>query len=229
MNNKENLLCGAFLKKMRQEKGWTLEKISEETKILLSILKDLENDEYKNLPPPIYLKGMIKKYADFLKLDNEKVLSFYQKSNGRNLSSGKYDLPPKNRFLTYQSKFSSFFKNICPKILKYFLWGSILFYFLYEASFFILPAKIILFSPDSDFTTNQQELVIYGKIIRGKRFFIKDREISFGEDGVFNEEIVLTPGLNNIQFKVVNILGYETILIRQIIYTVTEELNVNNN
>jgi len=219
MNDKENLLCGAFLKKMRQEKGWSLEKVSEETKILLSILKNLENDEYENLPPPVYLKGMIKKYANFLKLDKEKVLGLYQKSNGRNLSSGKYDLLPKNRFLTYQSKFISFSKNICPKILKCFFWGFILFYFIYEASFFILPSKIILYSPDRDSTTNQAELIISGKVIRGKRFFIKDQEISFEKDGSFNERIVLAPGINNIQFRAVNILGYETLLVRQIIYT----------
>ena len=219
MNDKESLLCGAFLKKMRQEKGWSLEKVSDETKILLSILKNLENDEYENLPPPVYLKGMIKEYANFLKLDQEKVLQLYQKSNGRNLSSGKYDLLPKNRFLTYQSKFISFFKNVCPKILKYLFWGFILFYFIYEASFFILPAKIILYSPDRDFTTNQVELVISGKVIRGKRFFMKDQEISFEENGLFNEKIILAPGINNIQFRAVNILGYETILVRQIIYT----------
>ena len=219
MNDKESLLCGAFLKKMRQEKGWSLEKVSDETKILLSILKNLENDEYENLPPPVYLKGMIKEYANFLKLDQEKVLQLYQKSNGRNLSSGKYDLLPKNRFLTYQSKFISFFKNVCPKILKYLFWGFILFYFIYEASFFILPAKIILYSPDRDFTTNQVELVISGKLIRGKRFFMKDQEISFEENGLFNEKIILAPGINNIQFRAVNILGYETILVRQIIYT----------
>lgn len=219
MNDKESLLCGAFLKKMRQEKGWSLEKVSEETKILLSILKNLENDEYENLPPPVYLKGMIKKYANFLKLDKEKVLGLYQKSNGRNLSSGKYDLLPKNRFLTYQSKFISFSKNICPKILKCFFWGFILFYFIYEASFFILPSKIILYSPDRDSTTNQAELIISGKVIRGKRFFIKDQEISFEKDGSFNERIVLAPGINNIQFRAVNILGYETLLVRQIIYT----------
>ncbi|MCK4805911.1 MAG: helix-turn-helix domain-containing protein [Candidatus Pacebacteria bacterium] len=222
MNDKESLLCGAFLKKMRQEKGWSLEKVSEETKILLSILKDLENDEYENLPPPIYLKGVIKKYANFLKLDKEKVLGFYQKSNGRNLSSGKYDLLPKNRFLTFQSKFLSFFKNIGPKILKYLFWGFILFYFIYEASSFILPAKIILDSPDRDFTTNQAELLIIGKVIRGKRFFIKDQEVSFEENGSFNERIVLAPGINNIQFRAVNILGYETVLVRQIIYTIIE-------
>ena len=149
-------------------------------------------------------------------------LGLYQKSNGRNLSSGKYDLLPKNRFLTYQSKFISFFKNICPKILKFLFWGLVLFYFIYEASFFILPAKIILYSPDRDFTTNQAELVIAGKVIRGKRFFIKDQEISFEGNGLFNERIVLSPGTNNIQFRVVNILGYETVLVRQIIYTVVE-------
>lgn len=219
MNDKESLLCGAFFKKMRQEKGWSLEKVSEETKILLSILKDLENDEYENLPPPVYLKGMIKEYANFLKLDKEKALNLYQKSNGRNLSSGKDDLLPKNRFLTYQSKFISFFKNVCPKILKYFFWGFVLFYFIYEASFFILPSKIILYSPNRDLTTDQAELVISGKIIRGKRFFIKDQEISFEEHGLFNEGIVLTPGINNIQFRAANILGYETVLVRQIIYT----------
>ncbi len=227
MNNKENLSCGALFKKTRQEKGWTLEKVSEETKILLSALKDLENDEYKNLPPPVYLKGMIKKYADFLKLDNEKVLEIYQKSNGRNLSSGKYDLFPKNRFSIYQSRIASFFKNVCPKILRYLFWGFVLFYFIYEASFFILPAKIILYSPNSDFTTHEQELIISGKVIRAKRFFIKDQEISFKEDGTFNEKIILAPGLNNIQFEAVNILGYSTSLIRQIIYTTTEESNLN--
>jgi len=61
--------------------------------------------------------------------------------------------------------------------------------------------------------------VISGKVIRGKRFFIKDQEISFEENGSFNERIILSPGTNNIQFRAVNILGYETVLVRQIIYT----------
>lgn len=220
---KESLLCGAFLKKVRQEKGWTLEKISEETKILFSVLKDLENDEYENLPPPVYLKGMIEKYAAFLKLDKGKVLGLYQKSNGRNLSSGKYDLPPKNRFLVCQSKFVSFFKNVCPKMLKYFFFGFILFYFIYEASFFILPAKIILYSPERDFTTDEAELTIFGRVVRGKTLFIKNQEISFEENGIFNEKIILVPGFNNIEFKAINILGHPTVLIRQIIYTPVEE------
>lgn len=220
--NKETLSCGTFLKQVRQERGLSLEKVSEETKILLSTLEALENDEYKSLPPPVYLKGMIKKYAYFLKLDEDKVLDLYQKSNGRNLFSGKYDKPPKNRFSVCQSKFISFFKNSCPRILRGLFWALILLYFIYEASFFILPAKIILYSPANDFTTSQPELIISGKVIRTKMLFINNQEIAFEKDGSFNEKIILSPGVNNIEFNTVNVLGYSTILTRQIIYTPVE-------
>lgn len=222
MNNNENLSCGAFLKKVRQEKGWSLEKVSEETKILIATLKDLENENYDNLPPPIYLKGIVKKYAAFLKLDEDQVLGMYQKSNGRNWSAGKYDLPPKNKFLDSRYNLSSFGRKTGSKILKYGFWALILFYFIYEASFFVLPAKIILYSPNADFTTHQEQLAISGKLVRGKRLFIKDEEVSFNEQGVFNEKIILDSGINNIQFRAINVLGYETVLMRHIIYTEME-------
>lgn len=214
----EKISCGTFLKQIRHEKGLSLQKVSEETKILSSIIKNLENDEYESLPPPAYLKGILEKYAQYLKLDKEKVLELYRKSNGRNLSSGKDDKFPENKFLEFQLKPGLDFKNILVKFLKGFFIGLILAYFIYEASFFILPAKIILYSPASDFTTHQSELIISGKTIRTKILFINNQEIFLGKRGEFNEKIVLTPGLNKIEFKATDILGRPTTLIRQIIY-----------
>jgi hypothetical protein len=214
----ESLSCGGFLKQSRLDQGYSIEKVSEETKILSSIIKNLEDDCYENLPPPVYLKGVIIKYAHFLKLDTEKTINLYQRSNGRNLFSGKNDIPPKNRFFISQPKIFLFIKNFIPKFLRFFFWGLILLYFLYEASFFVLPAKIILYSPSDDFTTNQRELEISGKVIRGKMLFIKDQEISFQDNGEFKDKIVLNPGLNNIEFKAINALNHYTLLTRQIIY-----------
>jgi len=216
--SEETISCGGFFKKMRLDKGYSVEKVSEETKILASIIKDIENDAYENLPPPVYLRGIIKEYASFLKLDKEKILALYQKSNGRNLSSGKNDLPPKNRFFINESKFFLFIKSFLPKLLKWIFWILVLLYFLYEASFFILPAKIILYSPVEDFTTNQPELEISGKVIRAKMFLIKDKEIYFEKNGEFNDKIMLVPGLNNIEFKAINVLNHDTSIWRQIIY-----------
>ena len=215
----KTLSCGELLKKTRLDKGYNIEKVSEETKILSSIIKDLENDNYENLPPSVYLKGVIKKYAQFLKLDKEKMITLYQQSNGRNLSSGKNDLPPKNRFFIHQSKLFLFIKNFFPKLLRWTFWGLVLLYFIYEVSFFVLPAKIILYSPTSDFTTDKAELEISGKVIRGKMLFIKNREIYFQENGEFNDQIILNPGLNNIEFEALNALNHRTSLVRQIIYT----------
>jgi hypothetical protein len=215
----ESLSCGGFLKQSRLEQGYSIEKVSEETKILSSIIKSLEEDCYENLPPPVYLKGVIIKYAHFLKLDTEKIINLYQRSNGRNLFSGKNDIPPKNRFFINQPKIFLFIKNFIPRFFRFLFWGLILLYFLYEASFFILPAKIILYSPSADFTTDQRELEISGKVIRGKMLFIKDQEISFQDNGVFRDKIILSPGLNNIEFKAINALNHHTLITRQVIYS----------
>ncbi|MFA5351311.1 MAG: helix-turn-helix domain-containing protein, partial [Candidatus Omnitrophota bacterium] len=59
---------GARLKKIRQEKGLSLEEVRKKTKIHLNILKAIEGDSLTNLSP-IYLKGFLKIYCNFLGLD----------------------------------------------------------------------------------------------------------------------------------------------------------------
>jgi len=59
---------GARLKKLRLEKGLTLEEVHKRTKIHLNILKSIEEDNFVNLNP-IYIKGFIKIYCRFLGAD----------------------------------------------------------------------------------------------------------------------------------------------------------------
>lgn len=60
--------AGARLKKIRQEKGLSLEDIQKKTKIHLNVLRAIEGDSISNLSP-IYLKGFIKIYCGSLGLD----------------------------------------------------------------------------------------------------------------------------------------------------------------
>ncbi|MDD5196183.1 MAG: RodZ domain-containing protein [Candidatus Omnitrophota bacterium] len=64
--NREPL--GVRLKKIRQEKGLSLEEVRKKTKIHLNILKAIEGDSLTNLSP-VYLKGFLKIYCNFLGLD----------------------------------------------------------------------------------------------------------------------------------------------------------------
>jgi cytoskeleton protein RodZ len=71
---------GARLKKLRLEKGISLEEVQKKTKIHLDILKSIEDDSLVNLNP-VYIKGFVKIYCGFLGVDPGEYLSGY-KENG---------------------------------------------------------------------------------------------------------------------------------------------------
>ena len=60
--------AGARLKKIRQERGLTLEDVQKKTKIHLNVLRAVEGDSLSNLSP-VYLKSFIKLYCKYLGLD----------------------------------------------------------------------------------------------------------------------------------------------------------------
>lgn len=61
---------GTKLKKIRLEKGFTLEEVQKKTKIHLNILKAIEEDGIVNLSP-IYLKGFLKIYCNLLGVNSQ--------------------------------------------------------------------------------------------------------------------------------------------------------------
>ena len=74
------------LKKIRQEKGLSLEEAQKKTKIHLSILKAIEGDGLTNLSP-IYLKGFIKIYCKFLGVDPKEYIPDYKEAVSAPLSA----------------------------------------------------------------------------------------------------------------------------------------------
>lgn len=70
---------GARLKKIRLEKGLALEEVHKKTKIHLSILKAIEEDSTMSLNP-IYIKGFLKIYSNFLGQDPKDYTSGYPES-----------------------------------------------------------------------------------------------------------------------------------------------------
>ena len=72
-------LIGEVLKKRREELGLDLREISQTLKIKYSYLKALEDDDLKELPAEVYVKGYINEYAKILNLDPEPLLDAYNK------------------------------------------------------------------------------------------------------------------------------------------------------
>ena len=69
----------ALLKNRREDLNFSLETVSDQTKIRIEYLKDLEEAKYDEFPSEVYLKGFLKTYARFLNLDNSLVQALYRR------------------------------------------------------------------------------------------------------------------------------------------------------
>lgn len=89
-SSKSNMLTpGKILAHYREKRGYSLEQIAEATKIPLDQLKAIESDNYGDEDTQVFLRGFIKNYSDYLKLDTEKVLAIYRRTLATKNDSSK--------------------------------------------------------------------------------------------------------------------------------------------
>jgi transcriptional regulator with XRE-family HTH domain len=68
---------GAALAERRKVRGMTVEKVAQILKIRIPYLKAMEKGEWSELPGDVYARGFVKRYAQFLGLDGDKLLAPY--------------------------------------------------------------------------------------------------------------------------------------------------------
>ena len=68
-------LLGEFLKQKRLDKNFTLEKLSQKTKISVNILKCLEANDYDHLPSAAYIKGFVQSYVKVLGIPQDEAIN----------------------------------------------------------------------------------------------------------------------------------------------------------
>lgn len=71
---------GALLKKVREYKAFTLEKLSEITKINSYYISAIERMDGENLPAAVFIRGYVGQIAKVLGLDEKKVSDSYMKT-----------------------------------------------------------------------------------------------------------------------------------------------------
>lgn len=68
---------GEYLKYEREKRGISLEEISAQSGLTVSILKALENEDYDFLPELVYVKGYIRVYCSTIGADAEQALKLF--------------------------------------------------------------------------------------------------------------------------------------------------------
>lgn len=73
---------GETLRQARAHRNVTLREAEADTRINRHHLAALEDEDFGALPPKIYSRGIVRKYADYLGLDAGKVLDMYREADG---------------------------------------------------------------------------------------------------------------------------------------------------
>jgi transcriptional regulator with XRE-family HTH domain len=68
---------GQLLREGRENKGLSLAEVEEDTRIRQAQIQALEEEDYGKLPSGIYLKGLLRNYAQYLGLDLTEVMRLY--------------------------------------------------------------------------------------------------------------------------------------------------------
>jgi len=85
---------GEYLRKLRTEKGVSLEDVAKETNIRLNYLQAIENDQTDRIPSAAQAKGFTRLYAAYLGVQSRDVFAEVEKLNSPEKSALKPEIPP---------------------------------------------------------------------------------------------------------------------------------------
>lgn len=203
---------GTKLKAARRKMDLTLEQAEEATKIRQKYLKAIESDNWNEFPSRIYVYGFIKKYAEFLELEGNKVLEEFKAEFGQN----RPNFTPRKQ------------ESILDRIVitpKFIIWLLVtvlvafaLGYVGFSAQKISRPPEIEILSPKEDVST-AKEIIIEGKTLDTAVVEINNQLVNVDDKGYFQQKTVLNEGVNIFEIVAKSRIGKEQLKTLKILYT----------
>jgi cytoskeletal protein RodZ len=92
---------GIRLRELREAKGASLDDIARSTRVGRGYLEALEADSLADLPSPVFVKGFIRAYCEFVEASPDEALGLYREATGETLKldrlQGRTHAPPSRR------------------------------------------------------------------------------------------------------------------------------------
>jgi len=197
---------GEILRSARLKKKISLDQAEEETKVRVKYLEALEQGHYEALPSDVYAQGFLTKYVDFLELDKTEMLNRFKAERG-NVSHNSGFLPVAR---LRQSRFYFTPRTLVVIGVALVLVG-VLGYIIYSVRSFTLPPNLQISSPTGGEILKEDTVNIIGKTDVGVNLKINNQTVMLDDNGNFNQEVKLNPGLNTFEVQVTNRLKKNTV------------------
>jgi cytoskeleton protein RodZ len=211
---------GDILEQRRLSLGIAIERVALETGVQARYLRAIELGQAKQLPPEIYVRGFIKTYARYLRLDESAALEQWERERGiaKHLSKPTATVQLRKTFPDR--------RPLLPRLrLTPVVWRTSLIALVIVASLLYVwlsvtslgrPPKLVLVEPTSDQTVTHSSIVVVGETRAEAELTINGQPVFVDAEGHFRETVSLQAGLNQIAIVAKNKLGRDTTIVRNI-------------
>lgn len=183
---------GELLREARLSQSISTHEAALELRLKPEILEALEKEDWKSLPDPAYVRGFIKNYSNFLKLDSARLLALYR---------GQYDEKkfPKRPSLIDAKKRLMFTPNKLSPLA--FLMATVIFlsYLVIQYTSVLSAPKLVIYTPQDDTSTTASIIEISGNTEKDTTVSIDGQLVAVDSSGNFNYQLKLEEGKNIIE------------------------------
>ncbi|MBI4363497.1 MAG: DUF4115 domain-containing protein [Candidatus Doudnabacteria bacterium] len=197
-----------YLKQIRGKLNLDLKTVSVLTQIKESYLKALEEADYNRLPAEVYVKGFLKSLADLYHIKEAILIEQYEK---------EYGFEPKTKIATKSAGWPIYLTPKTIVVITMVLLGlSGVIYIGLQVRSVLAPPLLVISDPPGDLSLAGNSLVVAGRAEIGADVAINSQTVLTDKNGVFNENIILSSGINIIEITAKNKFGKESRVIRTI-------------
>ncbi len=227
--------AGEILKAKRIGLKYDINYISDNLKIRSKYIEAIEDNDYSAFSSPLIIKGFIKNYAKFLKLNPENILAIYRRDFDDNFHNATQVGEKKKKSVKRSEGLKNFVIFFNPSILWWlfalFVFIGFFIFLFTELKGYIQNPKLSISSPQNNQVFNSPELIISGTITPGDNLYINNTKIyNIDTNGNFNYTFDLTNVSNTINIKTVNYFNRSTeVTLHETLDNITTSTNGNLN
>lgn len=208
------LTLGEKMRRLREERRLSLNEVSRATRIQVKYLESLEGGFYNDLPADVYVRGFLRSYADFLGVNENIFLKLYSKEVEikKNLEKNKNpqeDWKKERKELVNVSSFV-----FTPRVLIIGVVSIIVLaictYLYKEIGSFSNEARLVILSPENNFSTEENSVLVEGATDRDAIIYINGKSVTVDDNGKFKENLTIQAGPNTINVRAVNKFNKES-------------------
>lgn len=192
---------GQILREARDKKSLSLDEAEKATKIRKKILVLLEESNWKDLPSPTFVKGLLKNYGLFLGLDTKKLLAFFRR---------EYDEPKVQKHLV-TSKSSGLKIRFTPQLVTTLVIALAIlaasFYLFSQYRSFTSAPLLEISEPRGNVKVETLDISVVGKTYTDATLKINGQKIQISPGGTFSVAVSLVEGINTIVITAENRFG----------------------